>query len=524
LGKKIGSTEIPGRFLTTKEKGGFMSFNPPRQGHKVATYEGGTGFLARPEAELLLLVAGSLFSGDSYYEKDESRKERFHNLASEVSRKDPHFVASLAQYARQVLGLRSGPSALVTHLFWWGPKEVAEEAARGVWLRGDEHLETLAYARAYGWKITKGLKKAVASRLNSMSPAALLKYQKRGRSFSQRDALIISHPKPQDQNHALVYEWMIRGKKALPEAQAFVSRILEERPTWERILSTKGSSRESWLEALPHLKGLSLVRNLSNLHSFNLLQEEEVQEILASKLLSPEVAKWGIWPYQWLQAISMGRKEGWPEPVLHLLETALENTLPPLNLEGETLILVDISGSMSNFISERSKATYALAAASLGALLYRRTGGLLVGFNNDIHLVQLSPEAPVARLVEELTSRVWGGTYLGKALEKTLPNFSGRRVVIFTDEQVHDNAYEPLRKWIKAGSERVAHVVNVAGYPFLAFPENGVVRVGGWSERLLDILTLMEARDPVAWIRNGEWRTRAPLSSPSENEGALEEA
>jgi hypothetical protein len=150
-----------------------------------------------------------------------------------------------------------------------------------------------------------------------------------------------------------------------------------------------------------------------------------------------------------------------------------------------------------------------------------------VGFNNDIYYVQLSPEAPVARLVEELTSRVWGGTYLGKALEKTLPNFSGRRVVIFTDEQVHDNAYEPLRKWIKAGSDRIAHVVNVAGYPFLAFPENGVVRVGGWSERLLEILSLMEARDPVAWIRNGEWRTRttpAYLASPSENEEDVEEA
>jgi 60 kDa SS-A/Ro ribonucleoprotein len=79
-------------------------------------------------------------------------------------------VASLAQYARQVLGLRSGPSALVAHLFWWGPKEVAKEAAQGVWLRGDEHLETLAYTRAQGWKITKGLKKAVASRLNSMNP------------------------------------------------------------------------------------------------------------------------------------------------------------------------------------------------------------------------------------------------------------------------------------------------------------------------------------------------------------------
>jgi hypothetical protein len=216
--------------------------------------------------ELLLLIAGSLFSGDTFYEGDPSWQERLYELAAALSQKDPRYVGALAQYARQVLGLRSGPSALVAHLFWWGPREVAEEAAQGVWLRGDEHLETLAYTRAQGWKIRKALKRAVAKRLNAMSPRALLKYQRKGRSFSQRDALILSHPKPQDEAHALVYEWLVRGKRGLPEAQTFVAQVLEERPTWERILSAKGASRESWLEALPHLRGLSLLRNLNNLH------------------------------------------------------------------------------------------------------------------------------------------------------------------------------------------------------------------------------------------------------------------
>jgi hypothetical protein len=496
-----------------------MSFNPKLKSQGTRTYEGGKGYLATPEMELLLLIAGSLFSGDTFYERDSSRRERFYELAATLSQKDPRYVAALAQYARQVLGLRSGPSALVAHLFWWGPKEVAEEAARGVWLRGDEHLETLAYTRAQGWKITKGLKRAVASRLNAMSPRALLKYQRKGRSFSQRDALILSHPKPQDEAHALVYEWLVRGKRSLPEAQAFVAQVLEERPTWERILSVKGASRESWLEALPHLRGLSLLRNLNNLHRFGLLEEEEAQEVLAGKLLSPGVAKWGIYPYQWLQAITMGRREGWPEKVLHLLEGALENSLPPLPLEGETLTLVDISGSMLSPLSERSQATYVLAAASLGALLYRRTGGHLVGFNNEVHPVDLSPSAPIAQIVGRLTARAGGGTYLGKALETVLPNFRGRRIVIFTDEQVHDNAYVPIRRWKEEDPNRTAHVVNVAGYPFLAFPEDGVVRIGGWSERLLEILALLEESDPVAWVRNEGWRNR---SFPTLGEGGEE--
>ncbi len=144
-----------------------MSFNTPKQTKGVVwTYEGGVGYSASPETELLLLVAGSLFSGDTFYEGEPLRQRRFYELAHKLSLKDPHYVAALARYARQALGLRSGPSALVAPLLV-GPKEVAEEAAKGVWLRGDEHLETLAYARLQGWKLTKGLKRAVAWRLNA---------------------------------------------------------------------------------------------------------------------------------------------------------------------------------------------------------------------------------------------------------------------------------------------------------------------------------------------------------------------
>jgi hypothetical protein len=49
-----------------------------------------TGYLVSPETELLLLVAGSLFSGDTFYEGDLSRRERFYELARALSQKDPH--------------------------------------------------------------------------------------------------------------------------------------------------------------------------------------------------------------------------------------------------------------------------------------------------------------------------------------------------------------------------------------------------------------------------------------------------
>lgn len=115
-----------------------MGFNQnrPESWTEHPTHQGGRGFKPSPQQELFLLVSAALFSGDAYYEKDGDRAQRLYSLASELTVKDPQYVADLAIYARNVLGLRSGPSALVAHLFWEGPVEEARRAARGVWLRG----------------------------------------------------------------------------------------------------------------------------------------------------------------------------------------------------------------------------------------------------------------------------------------------------------------------------------------------------------------------------------------------------
>lgn len=500
-----------------------MSFNTSRKSRsdaEILTHEAGRGFAPSAAMELLLLVTGSLFSGDTFYERDIHRKERLARLAEPVTQADPEFVAALAVYARQGLGLRSGPSALLAHLFWWGPTALAREVAQGVWLRGDEHLETLAYTQAQGWKLRKALKQAVAERLNTMSPAALLKYRRRGRNVSQKDALILCHPQPKDRDHARVYEYLVRGSQALPEAQAYAQALLEERPTWERILSEQGRTPQAWQQALPHLQGLSLVRNLKNLHGAGLLQDPEARSLLLQKLTRPEeVRRWRLFPYQWLlaifqlEALSTSLEELPASRALSevkaALELALEATLPPLPLQGPSLVLVDLSGSMFSNLSQHSEATYALAAASLGAVLYRRTGGRLYGFNHGLIELPYGPEASVARMVRHLLDQGGGGTCLGHALQQSLAGFQGQRVVIFTDEQVHDDAETPLRRWVRAGQGRMAYLVNVAGYAPLAFPEQGVVRVGGFSERLLALLPLLESRDPLAWVRTGAWRALA---------------
>ena len=485
-------------------------FNPkkekPERGYgpeeQMTTHQGGVGYAPSRRGEFLLLVAGSLFSGDTFYESDSERKERFTRLVSEVTREDPAFVASLAVYARQELGLRSGPNALVAHLFWEGPRNLAKHTASQVWLRGDEHLENLAYTKALGWKITNALKDAVAQRLNDMSPWALLKYKAEGRFFSQKDAIAISHPKPKDEEHALVFEYLVRSKPSRG-AEAFVKETLQSRLSWERVLSEKGSNPEAWYTVLPHLDGLALVRNLRNLAKHGLLEDPEVIQTVVDKLSNPErVARWRVPPYGWVLAVKSLEEVGYgPEhPVIRALGQAMEASGSAVPLTGRTLVMVDASGSMYTPLSKNSDATYILAAASLGAFLAKATDGELYAFSNIAYRPESYYRGDVLGAVDEIMRWGGGGTYLERALRDTLFSFRGKRVVVITDEQVADNAYEPAFKWLRGDPERVFHVVHVAGYQPLAFPEGRVNRVAGFSDRVLDVLALMEKKDPVAWV------------------------
>lgn len=492
---------------------------------ETTTYEGGSGYFMTPELELFVLVGASLFSGDSYYESDEERKGRFYSLVEEVVSKNPSYVADLAIYARRVLGLRSGPSAIVAHLFWSGPKEEAIRASRGVWVRGDEHLETLAYTLANGWKVKSSLKKAVANKLNNLSPFALVKYACRKCDVSQADAIRLTHPEPKDEAHSAVYRYLSwqnsATRKRLPEewekAREYVHNLMfNERPTWERILSLKGSTAEAWREAVPHLRGLSLLRNLNNLLKHGLLNDPDVVSAVVRGIMETFNDPF-ILPYHYALPIIYAREtdssSSLPPPVVRALEEAIHKSamFVPERLALDTVVLLDHSGSMVSPVSANSKATLLLVATSLAYSLFLR-GATVYAFSNDVYRIDRLPGErrtvnpySLPELYDYLASRA-SGTYLGRALSVSLQQAEGaRRVIVITDEQAHDDSYAPLMRWLSADRERRAYIINVGGYGVSAFPEvdRQIVRLSGYSDRLLDFIdTLEEAfRDPVAGVR-----------------------
>ena len=76
-------------------------------GSRALTFEGGLGYAPDLESELFLMAATYMAGEYSFYESATAREQRFVDLISRVTASNPGFVARLAPYLRNELGIRS---------------------------------------------------------------------------------------------------------------------------------------------------------------------------------------------------------------------------------------------------------------------------------------------------------------------------------------------------------------------------------------------------------------------------------
>jgi hypothetical protein len=474
-----------------------------------ATYEGGRGKVLRPQEELLYRTITASQEGQTFYEDPADRNLRLTVLARQVLAEDPRTVGAIAIFARQMLGIRRIPAQLVAHLFWEGPKNLAQATARAVWLRGDEHLLTLDHTRAMGWKITKALKRAVAQHLCTLEPSLLLNHS-RGGTFTQRDALVLCHPRTSDPERGLLFDYLVRRSKAQPQALELVEKMRKSRPRWEVVLGKLGGTPQAWRAAFPHMGPLAILRHLDNLIAAGLLDDPDVQARIQALLGK---ASYRVMPHQVYMAMrALLGLEQTPAALLQVLEQTLLATAASLQLQGESLVLIDVSGSMQATLNPQSEATHALLAAVLGVLIRRRTGGAIWVFDGRALPMPYSREAPLLQQVEWVLAQGGGDTRLGAALAAALPGFAGKRVVVLSDEQIHDDAQGLLQYWLKTNLEHKAYMMNTAGYSAVSAWGEGVRRIGAYGTGSLQMLALLEQEDPLQTVRSfaeDYWRQRS---------------
>jgi 60 kDa SS-A/Ro ribonucleoprotein len=427
----------------------------------LRTHEGGPAKAVSPELQLRRSVLACLLWEGQFYEDGVEIAGRIQTLVPKVK---PESVASLAVEARTAMKLRHAPLFLV--------REMARQKEHRALVAGTlaqviQRADELAEFVAIYWKDGKAplsaqAKKGLARAFQKFDEYQLAKYDRSG-PVRLRDVLFLCHAKPRDTEQASLWKRLIEGALDTPD-------------TWEVTLSAVGASardkQEAWERLLRERKlgALALLRNLRN------MKQAGVDDALVNEALdSMETSR--VLPFRFLAAARHAPQ--WEEP----LEGAMLSSLAGQEkLPGRTVLLVDVSGSMTHALSRRSEMLRTDAAYGL-AILIREICEKAQVFTFSKELAAVPPRRGFALRDAMEASQAHGGTYLGKALENIREKYD--RIIVITDEQAHDRVPGPRGR---------GYVVNVAS------AKNGVgygpwTHIDGWSESVVEYIRASEMTD-----------------------------
>lgn len=518
----------------------------------VSTHQGGAGYLRDTQSELFLAVVSDFGGEATFYESAANRTARINELARTVAVKEPEWFASLVKWLRESANLRSvsliialeGAKAMIDAGIPGG-RGIVADAIR----RADEPGEALAYWHTnYGKSVPAAIKRGIAdAAVKTYSEYALGKYDTASHSIRWADVIRLTHPKPKNPeipNQSDIFKFAMDRRvdssakapeslkmlakakelKSLPkdELRALLksnqgAQVLKEAGwTWENVAGEVGLDGEIWKNIIPNLGYMALLRNLRNFEKENV--DSATLNKVATRLADPEqVAKSRQLPFRFLSAYRavtgaqpsndyMSYGYSWAKPkkvapgsirFAYPLEQALTASLANVpELKGNTLILVDRSGSMFGTLSKNTELNRADTAAVFGsALAVRAEKATLVQFGSRFAEVPFNKSSSLLTLVESFESM--GGTDTALAVRKYYKKGVHDRVIILTDEQTSYYGTDPTSY---VDSNVPVYTWNLAGYRAgHGAAGNNRYYFGGLTDQSFKLIPFIEAGVNAAW-------------------------
>ncbi len=419
------------------------------------THEGATAKAISAELQLRRSVLACLLWEIQFYEDGVEIASRIAELVPKV---EAAKVSTLAVEAREQMKLRHAPLMLVREMARCSThRALVAETLEKVIQRADELSEFLAIYWATGRQpLSAQVKKGLAAAFRKFDAYALAKYN-RENPVKLRDVLFLSHAKPRDEAQAEVWKQLVEGELASPD-------------TWEVSLSGGADKRESFERLLRENKlgALAVLRNLRN------MAESGVDEKLVKSALRGLNAS-RVLPFRFIAASRYA-----PQWEAELENAMYKSVEAAPKLAGKTVLVVDVSGSMTAPLSARSEMQCTDAAYGL-AILLREIAEELSVYSFSDRLVRVPSRRGFALRDAIDASQPHGSTYLGRALETMHESYD--RLIVITDEQAHDAVPRPSDK---------AYMINVASY------KNGVGygawrHIDGWSESVIGYIRELES-------------------------------
>lgn len=423
-----------------------MRTNTARDFSDVRTHEGAQAFPhLKPIDQLRRSVLACMLWEKGFYESGTDIAERIERLSQQVAADD---LAALAVEARTEHNLRHAPLMLLIGLIRQGAK--CSDTIADTINRPDEMGELLSlYWRDGKVPLSKQLRKGLAKAFCKFDRYQLAKWN-RGDAIKLRDVMFLCHPKPKDKGQADTFKALADGNLSAPD-------------TWEVSLSAGKGKKETFTRLLSENKlgYMALLRNLRN------MDQAGVDSALVESAIIARKGAHRVLPFRYVAAARACPRF---EPALDKALCAAIAEQP--ELDGQTVVLVDVSGSMSwGNVSARSDITSMDAAATLASMI----NGKLRVFTFSHMVVEVAPRRGMSGVDAVINSQPNVGTYLGKAVQH-MNGIPHDRLIVITDEQSHDVVPNPV-------CER-AYMINVASN------RNGVgygkwTHLDGFSESVL---------------------------------------
>lgn len=463
---------------------------------KTVNLAGGAAHPQTPEMALASQLLTS-FVQDQFYRSAADQMTDLEALLAQVS---PEFSAKAAIYARQEFGMRSITHVLAANLARQAGGQVwAKNFYKNIVRRPDDMLEIAALTKSKGAKmLPNAMKKGFAAAFDRFDGYQLAKYRGEGNAFKLIDLVNLVHPTPTDRN-ADALRQLVAGE-------------LRNTETWEAKLTAAGQQAadvsekmqmksEAWADLLRtnKLGYLAMLRNLRNIGE----QAPELVPQVAARLTNAEqIRKALIFPFQFMtaaDALRAGADFAGKRQLEIALTDALEISLANVpRFDGRTLVVLDDSGSMTARVG--SKGFAARSCIELGAVfaaaLFKANDADLMRFSDDASYIKANPRDSIQTIAGQIVKNAKAaGTNFHSIFEQAKNGYS--RIIILSDMQgwigigTGDGAFRKYQR--RNGSTPFLYSFDLAGYGSLQFPEDKVFCLAGFSERVFDLMKLLES-------------------------------
>lgn len=450
-----------------------MKTNAKKKTKMVVNHAGAMVPTQTAEQELERIVSCLYLFEDTFYATGSDIATRIEQLLPKCR---IEFVCDLAIKARTLLKMRHAPLFLMVQaLKMKGSDEernLIGETISQVISRADELAEILAiYWKVNGKdaSVPRQLKAGIAKAFPKFNEYALGKYNQDG-EVKLRDALFISHAKPQNKDMKKLWDKLINNKLDIPE-------------TWETMLSAGKDKKKTFTKLLEDgkLGYLALLRNLRNMDQAGVDTETIVTALIKGAKDSKAL------PYRFITAYKYA-----PAYKDALSEAMVMSVQDHPKLYGKTVVLVDVSGSMDYKLSDKSEMTRMDAASALAILLKEISDLRVFTFSDNlVEVADRKGKVPNGFKLSDaiITSQHHSSTDLAGAINTLVKHYPlMERLIVVTDEQSRTgNARLP--KGTKG------YIINVSpNSPALPTYDGMYTRFSGFSERILDWIIAEEMK------------------------------